>query len=168
MSVHVRNLVVSSKEDEKFVDDDRNNNLKNDQVIDESIERQRTMIDQHHSEFDIQKWHRNENSQRKHQSGQHKMERHSSDIRSSELYSSKLVTTTKSNTSINFSVDSILNGSNVTKKCDAERFSDIDINSSVDYSNSLTSTIADDFKRIHRPMPMRYLHSPGLLQGNQL
>lgn len=167
MSVHARNFVVCSKEDEQFGADDRNNNLRNDQGTEKSIEKQRTMIDENNSGFDVQQWNRTDDSHRKYQSGQHKTDRHSNEIQSRDSHSSELVATTKSNTSINFSVDSILSSTNVTRKCGTDKLSDAVNNSPIGRCNSPKSTSIDDFNRIHRPMPMRYLPNPSLFQGKK-
>lgn len=174
MSVQSRNLVMYPKKDEQFVDD-RNNNVKNDHISEKTIEKPSTVIETiSYSGFDTtQQWDRaSERCHRKYRNdylNHHKMEKQPNDLQTSDSCASELATTTtKSNIVINFSVDSILSNSNRTKNYDSEKvkLSDAAKNSSINRCNPSELASFDDFNRIHRPLPMRYLPNPNLFQGN--
>lgn len=172
MSVHSRNLVMYPKRDEQFFDD-KNNNVKNDHMSDKTIEKQSTVIENiGYSKFDIQQWDRtSERCQRKYRSDyrhHHTMEKQPNDLQTSDSCASELAATTKSNTVINFSVDSILSNSNQTKNCDSEKVEPLDAakNLSINRCNATELANFDDLNRIYRPLPMRYLPNPNLFHGN--
>lgn len=145
MNVHARKFAVYSMAEEQFVADDKNNNLKNDQII----EKQQTVIQTTNKKIDLQI----DELRLKYQNNDEQMEKHSIDMRSSDLVGS-----TKSSTALNFSVDSILSSTNSLKKNDTEI---------VDHKTvSSQHLISGEDYRIYRPMPMRYLSNPQLLQGN--
>lgn len=173
MSVHSRNLIMYTKGDEQIVIDERNNNVKNDHITKKSIEKQTLMnegIDL--TNYESHQWNSGNVAQRKINSEyqhrhHHKMEKHPSDLHLNDLNAIELVPTTKINTAINFSVDSILGSSKSTKQFDAE---------TVNATNNLTveQIIPPkccnfvDLNRIHRPMPMRYLPNQNHYHGNYL
>lgn len=143
MSVHAQKFAVYSMDVEQFVVDDRNNNLKNDQIM----EKQQTVI-QKKSDILIDEF------RLKYQNSEYKMEKHSNDMQQCETHSSGQ---TKSSTPLNFSMDSILSSTNSAKKNENENFDRKIVTSQ--------QSITEDC-RIYRPMPMRYLSNPPFLQGN--
>ncbi|XP_055326540.1 homeobox protein H2.0 [Sitodiplosis mosellana] len=151
MNVHSKKFALCSKADEQLVTDDRNNNLKNDQLT----EKQQTMI-QENNEITTQ-WKQIDELRLKFQNSEQNMDKHSSDTHSNDSHSSGPMETIKSSAAINFSVESILNGSSCTKKCDIEN---VDQKSLERGHSPQKSAIPEDCSRIYRPMPMRYVSNP--------
>lgn len=156
MSVHSRNFSLNSKSDEQYFADDRNNNVKNGQ-------NSKKLIEESNHRIEVQLWNgigdklqlKCKNSEK------YKMECHSHDLRSNDSHSNDSVDATKNSAAINFSVDSILNSVNVAQICNK------DTSKLTDTSIAIPkSTIADDFNRIYRPMPMRYVSGSTIFQGN--
>lgn len=156
MSVQSWNFSLSSKSDEHNCADDRNNNVKNDPNSNKTIialpEENNHQIDSQlcdRIDDDVKlKWKNIEKI---------KAENDSHDMRSNDSHSSDSIDPIKNSAAINFSVDSILSGVNLTQtyKKDTTKSTD-----------TPKTTIADDFNRIHRPMPMRYLSNSNVFQGN--
>lgn len=154
-SVHSRNFSLYSKSDEQYSADDRNNNVKNGQNSNKSIKKSTELAEENNHQIDLQLWDRTDNGlkSKSKNSETYKMESYSHDIRSHDSHSNDSTDTTKNSAAINFSVDSILNSVNVTCNKDTSKLAD-------------ASTVADDFSRIHRPMPMRYVSNSNIFQGN--
>lgn len=89
------------------------------------------------------------------------MEKESSEMPTKKPTSLETVETTKSSTTINFSVDRILNS--CVKKADAES----DQKSFEKAISSQKSNFTEDCSRLYRPMPMRYISNSSLYQGNK-
>lgn len=90
------------------------------------------------------------------------MEKHSSDTHANDSQSSGFAEIIKSNTTINFSVESILSSESRTKKVDTDHFHI----KSFDNSSAPTKILSnEDLSRIYRPMPMRPLPNAALFQG---
>ncbi|XP_031626443.1 homeobox protein H2.0-like [Contarinia nasturtii] len=87
------------------------------------------------------------------------MEKNTSDMPSKKTHSLEMVEAAKSCTAINFSVDSILNS--CLKKTDAET----DQKSYEKAVSPQKSFFAEDYGRLYRPMPMRYISNSSLYQG---
>lgn len=156
MSVHSRNFPLYSKSDEQYSTDDRNNNVKNGQNSNKSIKKSTELVEENNHQIDSQLWGRTDDELKFKwkNSEKYKMENYLHEIRSNDSQSNDSIDTTKNSAAINFSVDSILNSANVTQTYNKE-------------TSKLTDTsIADDFNRIHRPMPMRYVSSSNIFQGN--
>lgn len=90
------------------------------------------------------------------------MEKHSSDAHSNHSQSSGFAETMKTNTTINFSVESILSSENRTKKDNIDHFNLKSFENSI---SSPKSSSYEDLSRIFRPMPMRPMPSATLFQG---
>ena len=154
MNVHSRKFALCSKADEQLVTDDRNNNMKNDQIT----EKQQTV-----NESTTAQWKQMDELRLKMQNSEKNMERNSSDTHSNDSHSSERpVESSKSNAAINFSVESILNGSTCARKCDP---GNIDQNSLDRGNSSQKSPAPEDCSRIFRPMPMRYVSNPTVYHG---
>lgn len=161
MSIQARKFAVFSKEEEQRGADDRNNNLQNGPAVEQNIiERQSMVIDSRKT--DSEPLNQIDELRLKYQNSEQKMEKHANETRSHDLQSMEMAATTKCNTAINFSVDSILSNSNWTKKSDANSLNCKSSESSVSLPKSSTP---EDFNRIHRPMAMRYVTNPALYQG---
>lgn len=90
------------------------------------------------------------------------MEKHSSDTHANDSQSSGFAEIIRSNTTINFSVESILSSESRTKKVDTDHFHI----KSFDNSSAPTKILSnEDLSRIYRPMPMRPMPSATLFQG---
>lgn len=160
MSVHSRNFPLCSQNDEPHCADDRNNNVKNGRNSNKTIKQSIELAEENNHQIDLQLCGRTDDDEVKFQcknSEQFKMENYAHDIRSSnDSHSNDSIDAIKISSAINFSVDSILSGMNVTQTYNK------------DTSNALPkSTTADEFSRIHRPMPMRYMSNSNIFQGNQ-
>lgn len=158
MSVYSKNFPMCSKNDEQYSSDDRNNNVKNGQNSNKTIKQSTELAEENNHKFDLQLCGRidNEVKFKCKNSEKFKMENYSHDIRSNDSHSSDSIDTIKNSSAINFSVDSILSGVNQTQTYNKDTLNAIP-----------KSTIADDFNRIHRPMPMRYMSNSNFFQGNQ-
>lgn len=158
MSVYSRNFPMCSKNDEQYSADDRNNNVKNGQNSNKTIKQSTELAEENHHQIDLQLCGRidDEVKLKCKNSEKFQMENYSHDIRSNDSHSSDSIDTIKNSSAINFSVDSILSGVNQTKTYNKDTLNAIP-----------KSTIADDFNRIHRPMPMRYTSNSTIFQGNQ-
>lgn len=148
MNVHARKFAVYSNANEQLATDDRNNNLKNVQIT--AI--QQTAMRETSTKTNLQI----DEFRLRYQNSERKMEKNSSDTHSSESIVS--IETTKSNNAINFSVDSILSTSNWMKKNDTQH---VDAKSTSIHKFSAI----DEFSRVYRPMPMRYVSNAPLFQG---
>lgn len=89
------------------------------------------------------------------------MEFNSHDIPSNDSHLNDSIDTTRNSAALNFSVDSILNSVNVAQICNKDKLKSSNTSIAIP-----KSTIADDFNRIHRPMPMRYVSGSNIFQGN--
>lgn len=158
MNVHSRKFAPCSKADEQLVADDRNNNLKNGQIM----EQQQTVnAAENNKQSNVTQWNHMDELQVKCQNSEPNIEKH--DTHSNDSHSSgPMVETIKTNAAINFSVESILNGSSCTKNCDTHHF---DQKSFEKVSSAQKSTVSDGCNRIYRPMPMRYMSNPTLYHG---
>lgn len=147
MSVYNRNFsLYLNNNDKQHSIDYRNNNVKNsNKSFENAIES--TKVQTNNDQIDMPLSSENGNdAQLKCKNGidSCKMQ---NDIRSNQSHSNESIETTKPSATINFSVDSILNSGT---------------------SNAISKpTINDDFSRIHRPMPMRYMPNSNIFQGNQ-
>lgn len=150
MNVHSRKFALYLKEDEQLVNDDRNNNLKSVQLTEKQ---------------EKQQWNQMNEMRLKFKNSEQIMEKHLNDTHSNDSHSSGPVEMIKTNTIINFSVESILNGSSCTKKCDTES---IESNSFEKVISPQKSTVPEDFSRIYRPMPMRYISNPTIYHGKRI
>lgn len=146
MNIHARKFAVYSNSDEQLAADDRNNNMKNVQIM----EIQQTTMRETNTKTNLQI----DEFRLRCQNNERKMEKHSSDTHSSDS-----IETTKSSNAINFSVDSILSTSNWMRKSDTQH---VDLKS----ASSHKITAIDDCSRVYRPMPMRYVSNAPLFQGN--
>lgn len=150
MNVHSRKFASYLKDDEQLVNDDRNNNLKSGQLTEKQEKLQWNQMDEMRLKF---------------QNSEQNMEKHLSDTHSNDSHSSRPVETIKTNTVINFSVESILNGSNCTKKSDTES---IEPNTFEKVISPQKSTVPEECSRIYRPMPMRYMSNSTFYHGKRI
>lgn len=155
MSVHSRKFALCSKADEPLVTDDRNNNMKNDRIT----KKQQTVSSQENNES-TSRWNQTDELRLTFQNSEQNMDKHSSDTHSNDSQSSGPVENNK--TAINFSVESILNGSNCTKKCDTENGDQKSLGRG---HSPQKSSIPEDCSRIFKPMPMRYVSNPTVYHG---
>lgn len=161
MSIRARKFAVYSQEEEQIDADDRNNNLQNGQVTEQNmIEKQPMVMDSRKT--DSEALNQIDELRLKYQNSEEKMEKHANETQSNDSQSIEMAQTTKCNTAINFSVDSILSNSNWAKKIDVNSFNFKSSESSVSLPKLSTT---EDFNRIHRPMPMRYMTNPSLYPG---
>lgn len=163
MDVHGRKFALCLKVDEQLVVDDRNNNLKNGQII----EKQHTLTQENNNKKpSVTQWSQMDELREKFQNNEPNMEKHFGDTHSNDSHASGPIETIKNNTVINFSVESILNGSqNWTKKSDTEI---VNHKSFEKVSSPQRSTaVQEDCSRIFRPMPMRYVSNSTLYHGKE-
>lgn len=158
MSVQSRNFSLCSKSDEQYSADDRNNNVKNDQNSNKTIKKPIELAEENNHQIDSQSCGRIDDDVKFKctNSEKLKIENYLHDIRSNDSHSSDSIDAIKNSAALNFSVDSILSG--VCNK-DAAKITDTPM-------AIPKPTIADDFNRIHRPMPMRYVSNSNIFQGN--
>lgn len=160
MSVYSRNVsLYLNDNDERYSIDDRNNNVKNsNKSIENSVELTAVQTNNDHVELQLTNRNDAESKLKCNNSGENvKMENNSNDKRSSDS-----IETTKNSVTINFSVDSILNSPNASQTCNKDTLKLTDASAAIPKS----TTLADDFSRIHRPMPMRYVSNSNIFQGN--
>lgn len=160
-SVLSRNFSLCSKVDESA--DDRNNNVKNDQNSNKTIKKAIELAEENNHQIDSQSCGRiDDDIQFKcENSEKFKIEHYPHDVRSNDSHSNDSIDTIKNGAAINFSVDSILSGVNLTQTCNRDTAKLTDTPIAIP-----KSTIADEFNRIHRPMPMRYVSNSNIFQGN--
>lgn len=160
MSVYSRNVAMYSKEDEQYTSDDRNNNVKNVQMSNKPL----TMHEEHHKQIDFQiKTRTDDELQLKCENNdKFQAEKCGTDTRSNDSNLDELAAATKSSVPLNFSVDSILGSTNAPQKCDKGGFKQ-----SIAPMALSKFSVMDDFNRIHRPMPMRYVSASSIYQGNR-
>lgn len=158
MSVQSRNFSLSSKNDEQYPTDDRNNNVKNDQNSNKTINKPIELAAENSHQIDSQSCGRIDDDVefKCKNSEKFKIENCSHDMRSNDSHSNDSIDATKHCAALNFSVDSILSG-----LCNKDTAKLTDTPMAIP-----KSTIADDFNRIHRPMPMRYMSNSNIFQGN--
>lgn len=159
MSVQSRNFSLCSTNDEQYCVDDRNNNVKNDQNSNKTIKKPIELVEENSRQIDLQSCGRIDDDAKFKckNSEKFKIENYSHDVQSNDSHSNDSIGTIKSSAAINFSVDSILSGVNPTQACNKD---------TAKLTDTPKPTIADDFNRIHRPMPMRYLSNSNIFQGN--
>lgn len=93
------------------------------------------------------------------------MEKHLSDTHSNDSQSSGFAETTKSNTMINFSVESILSNENRSKKIPTENMNSKSFENILSLPKSMN---CEDPNRIYRPMAMRPMPSATFFQGKKM
>lgn len=163
MSVRSQNFSLNSKSDEQYSADERNNNVKNGQNSNKSIEASIETIEEITHRVDLQLWSQFDDDLQLDckNNEKYKMEYHSADIRSNDSHSNDSIDTTKTSSVLNFSVDNILSNVNVAQVCNRDKLKSTGTSIAIP-----KSTIADDFNRIHRPMPMRFMSGSNIFQGN--